>query len=500
MKAIDIAPDLSTFRVYFTSIARVNATYNALGAAGSAAFEETLASDFPTSTAGDFAPLEAGIVDEDTYIEQGAMWQDAHHAYLSYILDDLDVNPNLLLLGNPVTDEVQHQFLALTVPVDMDGDPNPYYDDVTNDNVPDGRVDTRWGYIRDAYHEADSTSGLGRSLMGSNTTVMASSDHGFAPQWYAVNAGKILFDIGLSSVRELLELPRRPAGERHLDRLHKAKVCWAGGTAQIHINLAGRDPAGVPFAGTACPCVNGPQVAAADYNTVRNQIVAAFENLTDPANPGKQVVLDVLLPSELRNVDGSDSLHPSRSGDVTVVAAAAIPVRRRDAEPADRLQPVLRPARLPAEPRRPRCEREHARDVRGFGARHQEAGAGPQHPGDRRRPDPRVPPWDRRSPERARQDPHEPHDEAAARRSTRSWTSATTTGSSCRSRRPRTTSPAPVGEPGLPDRRLARARGLVRRLPCFRARTARLRWPPATRSEPRHRSRPSSVTRRRSRS
>ena len=298
LKAIDIAPDLSTFRVYFTSVSRLNASYNALGAAGSAAFEETLARDFPTSTAGDFAPLEAGIVDEDTYVEQGALWQDAHHAYLEYIFETLGVEADLLLMGNPVTDEVQHQFLALTVPVDMDGDPNPYYDDVTNDDVPDGRVDTRWGYIRDAYHEADSTLGLGRALMGSDTTVFASSDHGFAPQWYAVNAGKILADAGITGAENISNC-RAPAAPV------RAKVCWAGGAAQVHISLAGRDPGGV--------------VAAADFAAVRNQIVAAFEGLTDPVNPGKQVVLDVLLANELRNVDGSDSLHPSRSGDVTVV-------------------------------------------------------------------------------------------------------------------------------------------------------------------------------------
>ena len=113
------------------------------------------------------------------------------------------MNPNLLLLGNPITDEVQHQFLALTVPADMDGDPNPYYDDVTNDNIPDGRVATRWGYIRDAYHEADATLALGRSLMGADTTVMASSDHGFAPQWYAVNAGKILADAGITGAENI---------------------------------------------------------------------------------------------------------------------------------------------------------------------------------------------------------------------------------------------------------------------------------------------------------
>ena len=325
VKAIDLAPDLSTFRVYFTSIARVNATYNALGAVGSAAFEETLAHDFPTSTAGDFAPLEAGIVDEDTYMEQGASWKDAHHAYLTYILDTLNVEPNLLMLGNPVTDEVQHQFLSLTVPTDMDGDPNPYFDDATNDNVPDGRLAIREGYLRGAYAEADETLGLGRELMGAQTTVFASSDHGFAPQWYAVNAGKVLFDAGLASeevfsnCRAILPIANVPASAGNFT---KAKVCWAGGTAQIHINLAGRDPAGVAVTGLgACPptCSNGAQVPANQYETVRNQIIDAFTNLTDPANPGKQVVLKIIKREDLINVDGSNSLHPSRSGDVTVV-------------------------------------------------------------------------------------------------------------------------------------------------------------------------------------
>src|SRR4029453_9165688 len=105
VKAIEIAPDLSKFRVYFTSISRVNATYNALGAAGSAAFEEKLAHDFPTPTAADFAPLEALIIDEDTYVEQGLMWKDAHFEYLRYILKTLDYSPKFLMVGTPTTDE-----------------------------------------------------------------------------------------------------------------------------------------------------------------------------------------------------------------------------------------------------------------------------------------------------------------------------------------------------------------------------------------------------------
>jgi 2',3'-cyclic-nucleotide 2'-phosphodiesterase (5'-nucleotidase family)/predicted AlkP superfamily phosphohydrolase/phosphomutase len=299
LKAIDIAPDLSQFRVYFTSIARVNATYNALGPSGSAAFEEALASQFPTSTAADFAPLEAAIVDEDTYVEQGLKWEDAHWAYLRYIFETLGVDADFLQVGYPGTDEFSHQFMALVTPTDMDGDPNPYYDDVENDDIPDGRVEIREGYIRSTYEAADETLALARELMGEDdTTVVASSDHGFAPQWYAVNAGKVMADAGITGAENLsnCRVPAAPA---------RAKACWAGGTAQIYIGLAGRDPGGI--------------VPPADYESVRNQIVAAFENLTDPANPGKQVVLRVLRKEQLRNVDGSDSLHPSRSGDVVVV-------------------------------------------------------------------------------------------------------------------------------------------------------------------------------------
>lgn len=302
LKAIEIAPDLSKFRLYFTSIARANASYNgcsyAPGCSTPLGFEEALNAMFPSSTAADFAPLEAGIIDEDTYVEQGLMWKEAHFAYLDYIFNTLGVRANLLMLGNPVTDEFSHQFMALVTPTDIDGQPNPYYDDANNDDIPDGRLEIREGYLRAAYAEADQTLALGRSLMGEGTAVFASSDHGFAPQWYAVNAGTVLKNAGLQASEQTSNC--RVGGAPT-----KAKACWAGGTAQIYISLAGRDPGGV--------------VPAADYETVRGQIIAAFQNLTDPANPGKQVVSAIYKKEELRDVDGSDSLHPSRSGDVVVV-------------------------------------------------------------------------------------------------------------------------------------------------------------------------------------
>jgi len=315
LKAIDIAPDLSQFRVYFTSIARANATYT--GCSCAATFEETLNASFPSSTAADFAPLEALIVDEDTYVQQGLQWTDAHWAYMRYILGNapvptvtggtipaLHVQPHLLLLGNPVTDEFSHQFMGLVTPTDIDGNPNPYFDDLTNDNIPDGRLAIREGYIRSAYHEADSTLALGRSLVDGKETVFASSDHGFAPQWYAVNVSKALADLGLG--------PEQTSNCRAVPAT-LAKECHAGGTAGIYIDLAGRDPAGTGN-------INVPQVSAANYETVRNNLVNYFTNLDDPNLPGVQQVVDrVLLKEELGDVDGSDSLHPSRSADVVVV-------------------------------------------------------------------------------------------------------------------------------------------------------------------------------------
>jgi predicted AlkP superfamily phosphohydrolase/phosphomutase len=302
LKLIDLNDSASRFRLYFTSVARVNATYNALGPAGSAAFEQTLAHNFATSTAADFAPLEAGIVDEDTYVEQGLKWKDSQFAYLHYIFETLDVNADLLLLGTPVTDEFGHQFTGLVTRKDIDGDHNPYFDDLNADGIRDGRLAIREGYIRSAYQEADETLALGRELMGEDeTTVFASSDHGMAPQWYAVNAGKVLLDAGLQTVEQngnCRWFPSLPAGQ-------KVKACWAGGTAQFYVNLIGRHPEGV--------------VPQAEFEAVRSQIVQAFESLADPANPGEQVVSAVFLKEELGDVDGSNSLHPTRSGDVVVV-------------------------------------------------------------------------------------------------------------------------------------------------------------------------------------
>ncbi len=305
-KLIALAPDLSRFKLYFTSVERViakcsTAACNALpaGGAGEDRLEKHIADNLPTAVSADFAPLEARIIDEQTYVEQGRDLEKAYgDAVLEYVLGTLQPDTDLALVGYPATDEFSHQFMALVTPTDMDGQPNPYFDDVNGDGSKDNRIAVREGYIRSVYHEADAKLALARQLLGGNPTTTVTSDHGFAPQWYAVNAGKVLFDAGLQA-------PEQPSNCRAAATTNLAKACWAGGTAQVYVNLAGRDPGGV--------------VTAANYENVRNQIVSAFQNLTDPANPGKQVVARIMKKEQLRDVDGVDSLHPSRSGDVVVV-------------------------------------------------------------------------------------------------------------------------------------------------------------------------------------
>ena len=296
-KLISLAPDLSSFKIYFTSVERVIATCGlaACAALPGGSLETYLADNFPAYISADFAPLEARIIDEETYVEQGRdLEKISSDAYLSFILGTLQPDTDLAMVGYPVTDEFSHQFMGLVTPTDMDGNPNPYYDDLEGNGTPDGLVATREEYIRSAYHEADAKLALTRSFLPS-ATVFAGSDHGFGPQWYAVNAGKVLADAGIQTPEQATNCRAAVGG----GAVNKAKACWAGGTAQIYVNTT--LPAGVTYA------------------QVRTDIVNAFQNLTDPAHPGAQVVERVMLKEELRNVDGSDSLHPSRSGDVVVV-------------------------------------------------------------------------------------------------------------------------------------------------------------------------------------
>ena len=75
-----LAPDLSEVRLFHTSVTRAIASWpNWPGEPGfTGSFEDYVAERFPSSQAGDFAVLEAGIVSEETYVEQGLYWEESY--------------------------------------------------------------------------------------------------------------------------------------------------------------------------------------------------------------------------------------------------------------------------------------------------------------------------------------------------------------------------------------------------------------------------------------
>jgi 2',3'-cyclic-nucleotide 2'-phosphodiesterase (5'-nucleotidase family) len=311
----ELTGDLSRVRLFHTSVSRATASWP--GWPGepnfSGDFAEYLAQKFKTSTAADFAVLEAGVVSEDTYVDQGLYWKAAHLPMLEYI--GAKYKPDLLLVGMPTTDEFQHQFLGLVSPKLPGGAANPAYDDVDLNGKPDGRVAAREGYIREAYKEADEVLKRARELVGKDPTTFVASDHGFAPQFLAIDASQPLVDMGLLS-RPQTSNCRPATGET----IGKAKACWAGGALQIYLNVAGRDPAGGGFT----------QVPATDVAATVAAIKARYLGLVDPNDwthdgqpEGWKMIDRAFTKEEARYIPNgpsstADMAHPTRTGDLVV--------------------------------------------------------------------------------------------------------------------------------------------------------------------------------------
>ncbi len=133
VKVMTMAGDLSKFSLYFTSVTRPNAhcstaACNALpaGAPGEDQLAKYIADNLPPAVFGDFAPEEAGIIDEDTWYQQVVDLNQAYDlAVFKYVLGTLQPDTDVLLAGTDQTDEVSHQILGLLTPTAPDGIAEP---------------------------------------------------------------------------------------------------------------------------------------------------------------------------------------------------------------------------------------------------------------------------------------------------------------------------------------------------------------------------------------
>ena len=137
---------------------------------------------------------------------------------------------------------------------------------------PDGRVAIREGFIRSAYDEADESSALAAQLMGGSRRCSRAPTTASRPSGTRSTPGKVLERRRAADRPEQRRrtAARRPADEPRegvLGRRHRADLPQPGRPR------SGRS-AIVPGRG--------------DYEALRDQIVAAFQGLTDPANPGSR--------------------------------------------------------------------------------------------------------------------------------------------------------------------------------------------------------------------
>ena len=303
------------FRLFHTSVTRTNAVWTSWTPEGGyATFEDFVAGEFPVSTAADFAVLEAGIVSEETYVQQGVYWETGHFPVLEYIAQTYE--PDIMFVGYPVTDEFSHQFLSLITPTLPNyapgtGDANPAFDDFDLDGTPDDRIAERTAFIQRAYQGANDTLALTRDLLADighpDPVVFAGADHGFAPQFMAIQGGKVLFDLGLQAEEQTSNCRPRAATDN-------AKACWAGGALQVYLRIAGRD----------APSDDASAVQPGDVAGVVADIMAAYDGLFD-ADLGLDPIMSVYTKNEVRYLDDGaggtiNMLHPTRTGDVVVFA------------------------------------------------------------------------------------------------------------------------------------------------------------------------------------
>jgi len=328
LKAIALALDLRDFRLYYTPISRYRATWLDCGerpeCAQPGGFEEYLNDAVGPALAIDPSPLEAGLIDDATFMAQGTTSAGQSVAALRLIVEELGVQPDLLLLESSFPEAVARQFPGFLS--EAEGTAATPGSAESGDHSPD-----REAFTWEAYAAADELLAVGQELLGPEVTTLAVASGVFDTSNQVVNAGQVLVDAGLAEVEQpencvpgpVTTPPGTPDPEP-LPVGPAVKACWSGGMAHIYLNLDGREAAGsVP---------EDAYVAASDA------IVAAFTDLEDPANPNATVVEGIYRKEELRDVAGADALHPSRSGDVVVTLAP--PYRFDDPEAGVRLGPA----------------------------------------------------------------------------------------------------------------------------------------------------------------
>ena len=212
-----------------------------------------------------------------------------------------------------------------------------------------------------AYQEADETLTLARKLIGKDPTTFVASDHGFAPQFLAIDASKVAGGPEAALDAADLELPSRHGrdhrqGQGLLGRRHGP-------------DLPERRPGATRPAAASSRSSRPTQPRRSRRSRPRTSRSPIPNDWTHDGNPeGWKMIDRVFTRAESRYIPNgpgttADMAHPDADGRPRRLLLPALPVRRRDAGHARGALALLRPARLRAGRPGPRQQHQHAGDL-----------------------------------------------------------------------------------------------------------------------------------------
>jgi len=211
----------------------------------------------------DHAGLSSGILDDDEYLQQaGQVLAEARRDY-EEALDDLRDGVLFCFFGT--TDRNQHMFWRHIDPR------HPSYD---------ARAAREYGHVVEhCYRVGDELIGEALEACDARTSLIAFSDHGFAPYRRHVNLNAWLAQQGYLTIRGgggICSLSQ--------DADWGKTAAYALGLQGVYVNLRGREAKGI--------------VSESDREPFVHRLAATLRDIRDP-DTGERVVSEVYLPQEV---------------------------------------------------------------------------------------------------------------------------------------------------------------------------------------------------------
>jgi predicted AlkP superfamily pyrophosphatase or phosphodiesterase len=271
VKLLAFEPDLSAFNIYLGDIAH------------NVGFPQAFVDDvdnllgfWPAEP--DFFQLEAGRIDEATYMEQLERLADYLKDAMLLAMENHD--PDLLMGYQVQTDEAGHQFLLV---------------DPRQQTFEDSAKRERYAeHIEKAYQIADrNLKDIIEAADLKKTNIIAVSDHGMAPMHTFVYPNRILRTIELDEIPLVSVIVTGTGAVNVNPATSLTNAVTSGGAANVYINLKGRESSGI--------------VPPEQYSVLQEKIANTFKAINDPVTNEPVFSLVLKRPEESKNLLVTDS-------------------------------------------------------------------------------------------------------------------------------------------------------------------------------------------------